>query len=197
MLTRNIAGPVAALALAALLPACAGIFGGDSPQAVSSVSKREPSAARSCAEASPLFENFLARATSVTWTAAAKQASRLTIALSVENTEPLPAALTNSGSGILYTLDYALTNAAGKSFGPAEATGALTGASVHTMVVAGTPATGTLAFAVPRGDYTLTIARKLSGQAPPVMPKNEPLACRVVVSPPARAGAKTPPAAKP
>lgn len=182
----------AAIAPVTLLAACAGVFGSD-PAPTSTVSNRQNAVVRSCAEPAPLFEDFVARATSVAWApGAAKQPSRLTIGLSVENMQPLPAAMTNSGSGILYTLDFAVTNSAGKSFGPAEATGAFTGAFVHGMIAKGTPAVGAVAFAVPRGDYTLTISRKLSGQPPPVVPKNQPLTCKLVVSPPARATAKLP-----
>jgi hypothetical protein len=183
---------LAAIIPATLLAACAGVFGSDPAPRSTILNRQSPVVVRSCTEPTPLFEDFVARATSVAWApGAAKQTSRLTIALSVENTQPLPAAMTNSGSGILYTLEFTVTNTAGKSFGPAEATGAFTGAFVHGMIAKGTPAVGTVAFAVPRGDYTLTISRKLSGQPPPVLPKNQPLTCKVMVSAPLRAVSKT------
>jgi len=152
-----------------------------------------PPVVKDCREPNKLFGSFTAQATKVAWSGSSvRGAATLSITLSIENTTDEPAALTNSGSGILYTLGYVLKDEKDKAYAPSAATGAFAGAPVHEFIKAGTPKEGMLAFTVPRGRYTLTIQRNLSGQAPPQIPTNVPFVCTVTVVEPLRLRANKP-----
>lgn len=148
-----------------------------------------PSATRDCREPAKLFNTFMVRATSVSWTGSGRAATLL-MGLKVENATEEPAALSNSGAGILYALDYALKDDKGKLY-PASATSAvLAAAGVHEPIKPGEPKEGTLTFTAPRARYTLVIERKVAGQPAPSTVNNAPLLCTVTVLAPARVRAK-------
>jgi hypothetical protein len=148
-----------------------------------------PPATRDCREPANLFNVFTMRATSVAWTGTG-QAATLLMGFKVENATEDPAALSNSGAGVLYTLDYALRDDKGKLY-PATATSAVFAATgVHEPIKPGEPKEGTLTFTAPRARYTLVIERKVGARAAPSTSSNAPLLCTVTVVAPARVRAK-------
>jgi hypothetical protein len=75
---------------------------------------------RSCAETTKLFNTFSMRATRVAWTGDA-----LTLELVFDNDKDFPAALSNSGNGVLYAVELSLQGGKGGSVAPKEASGIL------------------------------------------------------------------------
>jgi hypothetical protein len=142
-------------------------------------------AAKDCREPASVFNTFTLRATSVAWTGTGSAAALL-MAFKIENAAEDPAALSNSGAGVLYTLDYALKDDKGKLY-PASATSAgLAATGVHEPIKPGEPKEGTLTFTAPRGHYTLVIERKVAGRPAPATANNAPLFCTVTVLAPPR-----------
>ena len=121
-------------------------------------------AGQDCREPAPLFKDFTARATAVTWNGRkGKVGPFLALTLEFSNVRKWPVTLSNSGNGIVYSVDFALTNAAGKVDAPQKILGDIADKGIHAEIEPGKTKTGRLLFAVPRGRYTLSIARKFNG----------------------------------
>src|SRR4051812_28391069 len=79
------------------------------------------SAPRPCSEPTKLFGTFTMRATKTSWKADPNVT--LTLELSVANDKNFPIALSNSGNGVLYTVEFSLQGEKNGSFAPKEASG--------------------------------------------------------------------------
>lgn len=131
-------------------------------------------APQDCREPTKLFNNFVVRAKTVSWSKAkdAKdKTSILTISLTFENVTKWSVALSNSGNGILYSIEYSLTGEDGFHHAPKETVGIITGDQIHRPIKPDEVAEGKLMFQVPRANYVLAIERKFSGK--PVAAKRE------------------------
>jgi hypothetical protein len=81
-------------------------------------------APRACSEQTKLFGSFTMRASKISWRGDRTDASAtLTLELSILNDKNFPIALSNSGSGVLYTVEFSLQGEKGGSFAPREASG--------------------------------------------------------------------------
>jgi hypothetical protein len=79
---------------------------------------------RACTETTRLFNTFTMRATRVAWKADKGDANAtLTVDLKVDNDKNFPIALSNSGNGVLYTVQFTLQGDKGGSITPKETTG--------------------------------------------------------------------------
>ena len=82
------------------------------------------SAPRPCSEPTKLFGTFTMRATRMSWKGDRADANAtLTLELSIVNDKNFPIALSNSGNGVLYTVELSLQGEKGGSFAPKEASG--------------------------------------------------------------------------
>lgn len=150
--------------LAAILPSCA-------MQLLEDIG--ESPVPRYCGEPARLFTNFMMKAKKISW-----HAHFLTIDLVFENTARWPLALSNSGTGIVYSVEYALLDENGAAYAPKETRGVTnntdeekktgakekSGLSIHVPIKLGEAVEGKLVFDVPRGNYALAIERKFGGQ---------------------------------
>jgi hypothetical protein len=79
---------------------------------------------RACSETTRLFNTFTMRATRVAWKVEKGDSNAtLTVDLKVENDKNFPIALSNSGNGVLYTVQFTLQGGKSGSFTPKETTG--------------------------------------------------------------------------
>jgi hypothetical protein len=132
----------------------------------------EISIARDCREPMKLFNSFVMRTKNISWSEAKEakeKVSILTIDLTLETTTKWPIAPSNSGNGVLYSIEYSLTGEDGARHAPKERTGIAE--EIHRPVKADEQAEGKLLFRVPRANYVFAIERKFSGN--PVVAKRE------------------------
>jgi hypothetical protein len=81
---------------------------------------------RPCSEATKIFNTFSMRATRVSWKGdKADTSATLTLELAFNNDKNYPIALSNSGNGVLYTVQVTLQGGKGTTFAPKEAGGVL------------------------------------------------------------------------
>ena len=81
-------------------------------------------APRPCSEPTKLFGSFTMRSSKISWKGDRTDASvTLTLELSIANDKNFPVALSNSGSGVLYTVEFSLQGEKGGSFVPKEGSG--------------------------------------------------------------------------
>ena len=73
---------------------------------------------KACGETTKLFDTFSMRATRTAWAD-----STLTVELTIDNDKNYPIALSNSGNGLLYTIEISLQDGKGKSIAPQETGG--------------------------------------------------------------------------
>jgi hypothetical protein len=79
---------------------------------------------RDCTDITKLFNTFSMRAKSISWKGSKSDAAAaLTIELVFENDKKWPIALSNSGNGVLYAVEFSLHGEDGAGHGPKEATG--------------------------------------------------------------------------
>ena len=168
-----------------------------------------------CVEPVRLFKNFAVQAKRISWSAprgTAEPASTLTIDLIFENTAKWPLALSNSGDGILYSVEYTLSDGR-SSRGPTQTEGVASEpnpdkpsgkekdkrsekpkvtTNVHSLVKPGQQEEGKLVFQTPRGDYVLTIERRFAGRPVPGNGEDHLSRCKIssrdVAARPARLG---------
>jgi hypothetical protein len=108
------------------------LLGGCSTHVLEEV--REISPPRDCAETTKLFNTFSMRATSTSWKGAKSDPSAtLTLELAFNNDKKWPIALSNSGAGVLYAVEFSLQGANGKSHKPKEAAGVALIAEAKTL----------------------------------------------------------------
>ena len=134
---------------------------------------------RTCAEPAKLFKNFLVQVKRIAWSGprgSKDQPSNVTIELVFENTTKWPLALSNSGEGTLYSVEYALLGGNGSSYAPKETAGI---ANVHLLIKPGQQEERKLIFDVPRGDYIFIIERRFSGKPVPGKREDHQLLCKI------------------
>ena len=151
---------------------------------------------RSCHEPTKLFGTFTMRAARSVWKGDRNDRNpTLTLELTFDNDRNFPVALSNSGTGVLYTMQFTLVGQKGDLHLPAEAAGITLirkprkfveppkpGAfgyatpprikdrpadytrDVNYRIKPGQSEAGTLTFAVPRGNYLLSVERQFSGR---------------------------------
>ncbi len=150
---------------------------------------------RTCGEPAKLFKNFLVQAKKISWSGprgSRNQTSNVTIELVFENATKWPLALSNSGEGILYSVEYALLGKNGFSYTPRETGGVANGArlekpgdkqksttDVHLRIKPGQKEEGKLVFEVPRGDYILVIERQFAGKPVPGNREDHQSLCKI------------------
>jgi hypothetical protein len=84
----------------------------------------EVSAPHDCAETTKLFNTFSLRAKSASWKGTKSDPSAtLTLELAFNNDKNRPIALSNSGAGVLYTVEFSLQGDKGIIYKPKEAAG--------------------------------------------------------------------------
>jgi hypothetical protein len=156
----------------------------------------EPAALpKPCSEATKLFDTFTMRLTKAAWSSARPdEAAVLEVDLAFANDKSWPVALSNSGMGVLYDVEFRL-HGAGGIFAPKQTTGiALTRApqafqepprraifappvevkrdrpadnvrDVNFRIKPGAPEEAKLVFEVPRQAYLLTVERKFGNKS--------------------------------
>ena len=81
-------------------------------------------APRPCNEATKLFNTFSMQAKRITWKGdRGNIAATLTLDIVITNDKRWPIALSNSGQGVFYTIEFVLRGEKGGTFAPKEATG--------------------------------------------------------------------------
>lgn len=84
----------------------------------------EISAPHDCAETTKVFNTFSMRAKSTSWKGAKSDPSAtLTLELAFSNDKKWPVALSNSGAGVLYAVEFSLQGPKGTNYKPIETTG--------------------------------------------------------------------------
>lgn len=156
-----------------------------------------------CAEPFKLFKTFVVQAKKISWSVPpgpAGSSSTLTIELIFENAAKWPLALSNSGDGILYSIEYALLGNNGASRAPTQISGIAserplekpgerrvekpgekqkaTG-DVHLAIKPGQREEGKLVFQAPRGEYILTIERRFADKPVPGHREDHLSACKI------------------
>jgi len=116
---------------------------------------------RDCRDTTKLFNSFNMRATTVAWSVSKERTPILAIGLSFENLTQWPIALSNSGNGVLYSVDYSLTAENGSSYAPKDTSGIVK--DIHKPIALEETAEGKLVFAAPKANYLLAIERKFAG----------------------------------
>lgn len=163
----------------------------------------DPGIPRYCGEPAKLFTIFVVQAKNISWASrrsANGTASSVTIDLVFENTAKWPLALSNSGNGIIYSIDYALLGENGTTYFPEETAGVTHDMSaekkvetrekpgerkkekpinVHQLIKSAESAEGKLIFEVPRGNYVLSIERKFEGKPVPGNREDHLLMCKI------------------
>lgn len=155
----------------------------------------DPGIPRYCGEPAKLFTIFVVQAKNISWASrrsANGTASSVTIDLVFENTAKWPLALSNSGNGIIYSIDYALLGENGTTYFPEETAGVTRDMSaekkvetrkkpinVHQLIKSAESAEGKLIFEVPRGNYVLSIERKFEGKPVPGNREDHLLMCKI------------------
>jgi hypothetical protein len=108
------------------------LLGGCSTHVLEEV--REISPPRDCAETTKLFNTFSMRATRTSWKGTKSDPSAtLTLELAFNNDKKWPIALSNSGAGVLYAVEFSLQGANGTSHKPKEAAGVALIAEAKTL----------------------------------------------------------------
>jgi hypothetical protein len=81
---------------------------------------------RACSEQTKVFNTFTMRAKRIAWKGDKRDAgATLTLELTFANDKDFPVALSNSGNGVLYTLEFSLKSEKDSSHAPKEASGIL------------------------------------------------------------------------
>ncbi len=147
---------------------------------------------RSCGEPAKLFTTFLVHARTISWANRRDGASTVTIELVFENTAKWPLALSNSGNGIVYSVEYTLQGENGLISFPKETFGLAQETPLeekrkpkpgqtdaHQPIKPEEAAEGKLVFEVPRGSYVLSIERKFEGKPVPGNRENHLSMCKI------------------
>jgi hypothetical protein len=105
-----------------IVPLLACLLAGCSAQILEEVG--EISVPHDCAETTKLFNTFSMRAKSISWKGSKSDpAAMLTLELVFNNDKKWPVALSNSGNGVLYAVEFSLQGEKGGSYKPEDATG--------------------------------------------------------------------------
>lgn len=166
----------AALPAACLLLAC--LLTGCSTQILEDMG--EVSIPRDCREPAKLFGTFMMSAKSISWSElkeTKEKTSLLTLRLSFENVTKGSVALSNSGNGILYSLQLSLSGENASNYRPEDLEGVVD--KIHQELKPGEIAEGKVTFKVPKANYILSIERQFAGK--PLASKQEEyfLACKI------------------
>jgi hypothetical protein len=135
---------------------------------------------RDCREATKVFNAFIMRAKNISWNVsqeAKEKTSLLSIELTFENATNWPHALSNTGNGILYSVEYSLSQENGSSYAPKEATGIFK--DIHREILLKETAEGKVTFAAPKANSLLIIERKFSGTSVPGRREDHMASCKI------------------
>ncbi len=185
----------------ALLITIAGLLSGCGAQFLEEISdSRVP---RYCGEPVKLFTTFVVQAKNISWANRRGEngiALSVTIDLLFENSAKWPLALSNSGNGIVYSIEYTLQGENGSIYSPAETAGVAREPpadkkpaarekpgerkkegpiDVHQLIKPQEPVEGKLIFEVPRGNYVLSIERKFEGKPVPGNREDHLSTCKI------------------
>ena len=119
-----------------------------------------------CRTPAKLFAWFSIRAKTIAWTKGkdASDPGTLTLEFTITDEDRLPRALSNSGTGFLYDLEYSLNGEDGNSFRPTESSGMLAGSEVHAPLNYESSKDGGLKFKIQQGNYSVVLTRKFNGK---------------------------------
>jgi hypothetical protein len=117
-----------------------------------------------CRESAKLFDWFSLQVKAASWNRdpGPGDDGTLTIVFTIQDTDVLPHALSNSGGGFLYSVEFSLKGDDGTLHAPTDTSGIVT--NVHFGISRDKPEEGTLKFKVRRGNYFLIFARKFDGK---------------------------------
>jgi hypothetical protein len=140
----------------------------------------EVSIAHDCREPAKLFDTFTMRAKDISWSepkGTKGKTSLVTLQLTFENVTKATVPLSNSGNGILYSVEFSLSGENASKYAPESVEGVVE--KIHRDIKPGETAEGTVTFKAPKGNYLLSIERKFAGK--PVLSKREEyfLACKM------------------
>src|SRR5581483_12110307 len=133
-----------------------------------------------CRDGTKIFNTFNMTAKSVRWATskdAKDKAAVLTIDLSFDNATNWPVALSNSGNGVLYSIEYSLSGDSAPVYAPKDTTGVFK--NIHKPIELAKPEAGKLIFAAPKANYLLTIERTFSGAPMPGKREDHFASCRI------------------
>ena len=88
----------------------------------------------------------------------------LTIVFAIVNTDRLPRALSNSGGGFFYAVEYFLKADDGTVYAATDPSGIFAGNELHTAMNYHMSKEGTVKFKVPKGNYAVVFGRKYGGK---------------------------------
>jgi hypothetical protein len=119
-----------------------------------------------CSEPAKLFDWFSVHSKTLSWAkeGSQKEIGTLTIVFTFLNTDRLPRALSNLGTGYLYTIEYSLKGDDGTVYTATDPSGIFAGNEIHAAIEYNISKEGTLKFKVPQGNYTIIFGRKFDGK---------------------------------
>ena len=117
-----------------------------------------------CRLPAKLFDWFSLQVKTASWTkdAGSGEDGTVTIVFTIQNTDFVPHALSNSGGGYLYSVEVSLRGDDGAVHEAADTSGIATGNNVHSAIRRERAEEGTLKFKVRKGNYSLIFARKFN-----------------------------------
>jgi hypothetical protein len=115
-----------------------------------------------CRLSAKLFDWFSLQIKTVSWTkdAGPGEDGTVMIVFTIKNTDFVPHALSNSGSGYLYSVDISLKGGDGILHAATEASGIVAASNTHFAIGRDQSLEGTLKFKVRRDNYFLIFERK-------------------------------------
>src|SRR5262249_11687064 len=118
-----------------------------------------------CFNPTRLFGWFSIRANAMSWTTGkeGKNGDTLALVVTVTTNDRLPGAVSNSGSGILYGLNYSVIGEDGTAYTATEPSGLLAGNDINVPLEYQVSKDGGVKFKVPSGNYTAVLERKFDG----------------------------------
>ena len=119
-----------------------------------------------CYKPTKLFGWLSISANSISWTKGKEvnDVGTLALVFTITNNDRLPHALSNSGSGILYGVDFSVIGEDGTAYAATEPSGTLAGNEINTPIEYQRSKDGGVKFKVPRGNYKVVLERKFNGK---------------------------------
>jgi hypothetical protein len=120
-----------------------------------------------CRLPAKLFDWFSLQVKTASWAkdAGSGEDGTVTIVFTIQNTDFVPHALSNSGGGYLYSVEVSLKGDDGAVHAAADTSGIATANSMHSAIRRERAEEGTLKFKARRGNYALIFARKFNEQS--------------------------------
>jgi hypothetical protein len=119
-----------------------------------------------CRLPAKLFDWFSLQVKTASWSkdAGPGEDGTATIVVTIQNTDFVPHALSNSGGGYLYSVEMSLKGDDGAVYAVTDASGIAAANNSHSPIRRDRAEEGTLKFRVRRGNYALILGRKFDGK---------------------------------